>query len=118
MKMPARAKSMGRRGDMWNLLASVLSVEQDMKSSMENEVNRGKKDNLVFFFWSKGKAQNNCCGKWKRELVMGQAKGLTRSIQGLAEVDPRWNACAIFSVKHDRLEVEGKVNAYMGFSLR
>lgn len=49
---------------------------------------------------------------------MGQAKGLTRSIQGLAEVDTRWNACAIFSVKHDRLEVEGKVNAYMGFSLR
>lgn len=49
MKMPARAKGMGRRGDMLTLLASVLSVEQDMKSSTENEVNRGKKDNLVFF---------------------------------------------------------------------
>lgn len=50
MKMPARAKGMGRRGDMLNLLASVLSVEQDMKSSTENEVNRGKKDKKNLFF--------------------------------------------------------------------
>lgn len=49
---------------------------------------------------------------------MGQAKGLVRSMQGLADVDTRWNGCAIFSVEHDRLQVEGKVNASMGFNLR
>lgn len=66
----------------------------------------------------KEKAQKNCCGKWKRELIMGQARGLVRSIQGLAEVDTRWNGYGIFSVKRGRLEVEEKVNAYMGFDLR
>lgn len=48
--MTARAKGVVRRGNMLTLLASVLSVEQAMKSSMENEVNRGKEDNPFFFF--------------------------------------------------------------------
>lgn len=73
MKMPARAKSMGRRGDMWNLLASVLSVEQDMKSSMENEVNRGKKDNLVFFL-EQGKGSKQLLWEMEKRIGYGTSQ--------------------------------------------
>lgn len=44
--MTARAKGKVRRGEMLNLLASILSVVQEIKSSMEDEVNRGKGGNF------------------------------------------------------------------------
>lgn len=47
--MTARVKGKVRRGETLNLLAFILSVEQEMKSSMENEVNRGR-EGLLFFF--------------------------------------------------------------------
>lgn len=34
----------------------------------------------------------------KRELITEQARGLVRSIQGLAEVDIRWKGYVIFSI--------------------
>lgn len=63
-----------------------------MKSSRENEVNRGKEVN----FLREGKASNNCCGKWKRELILGRAGGLARSTQGPAEVLTGQKGCVIF----------------------
>lgn len=47
MKMTARVKGKVRRGEKLNPLASILSVEQEMKSSMENEVNRGKEGHFL-----------------------------------------------------------------------
>lgn len=64
VEMTARAKGKVRRGEVLNLLASILSVEQEIKRCMEEEVNRGKGGN---FFLSKGKAENDCYGKRKME---------------------------------------------------
>lgn len=46
VEMTARAKGKVRRGEVLNLLASILSVEQEIKRSMEEEVNRGKGGNF------------------------------------------------------------------------
>lgn len=42
VKATAGAKGQVRRGEELRLLVSVLSVKQEMKSSLTNEVNRGK----------------------------------------------------------------------------
>lgn len=45
--MTPRVKGKVRRGEKLNLLASSLSVQQEMKSSRENVVNRGKEGNFL-----------------------------------------------------------------------
>lgn len=46
--MTARVKGKVRRGEKLSPLASVLSVEQEMKSFMKKEVNRGKEGRTFF----------------------------------------------------------------------
>lgn len=46
--MTARVKGEVRRGEKVNLLASILSVEQGMKSFMKKEVNRVKEGRTFF----------------------------------------------------------------------
>lgn len=46
--MTARVKGKVRRGEKLNLLASIFSVEQEMKSFMKKEVKRGK-EGWTFF---------------------------------------------------------------------
>lgn len=112
VKMTARVKGKVRRGEKLNLLASIFSVEQEMKSFMK-EVKRGKEG--WTFFWGKG--LHNCCGKCKKRTDYGTSQGTGQTFC-LVEVDTRQNGYVIFSIKHGRPDVEKEADAYLCCDLR